>query len=140
LVLDKNRKVVGKISQLDVLSALEPKYKEMGDTRTLSRAGFSPNFIKSMLEKYALCEIPFTDMCARAGDANVKEFMYSPSEGEYIEADAALCEAIHMLVIGHHQSLLVTRKGEIVGILRLTDVFKEVFQTMEARKLKSDST
>jgi signal-transduction protein with cAMP-binding, CBS, and nucleotidyltransferase domain len=66
--------------------------------------------------------------------------MYSPSEGEYIEAHAALCEAIHMLVMGHHQSLLVTREGEIVGVLRLTDVFKEVFQTMEARKLKSDST
>jgi len=45
-----------------------------------------------------------------------------------------------MPVMGHHQSLLVTREGEIVGVLILTDVFKEVFQTMEARKLKSDDT
>jgi predicted transcriptional regulator len=45
-----------------------------------------------------------------------------------------------MLVMGNHQSLLVTREGEIVGILRPTDVFKEVFQTMEARKLTLDST
>jgi predicted transcriptional regulator len=136
LVLDKNGKVVGKISQLDVLRALEPKYKEMGNTKHLSRAGFSTNFIKSIMERYALCEIPFSDMCARAADANVKEFMYSPSEGEYIEVDAALCEAIHMLVMGHHQSLLATKEGEIVGVLRLTDVFKETFQTMEARKFK----
>ena len=77
-------------------------------------------------------------MCVRAGDLKVKEFMNSLTEGEYVEADEALCEAIHMLVMGHHQSLLVTRDGEILGILRLSDVFKEVFQTMESHKLKSD--
>jgi CBS domain-containing protein len=136
LVLDENGKVEGKISQLDVLRALEPRYKDMGDTRHLSRSGFSLDFVKSMMEKYALCEIPFTDMCSRAGDKNVKEFMYAPGEGEYVEVDASLCEAIHMLVMGHHQSLLVTREGEIAGILRLPDVFKKMSQTMEARKLK----
>ena len=139
LVLDRNGKVEGKISQLDVLLALEPKYKDMGDMKSISRAGFSPDFLKSMLEKFTLCDIPFTDMCARAADLKVKEFMSSLSDGEYVEADSALCEAVHTLVIGNHQSLLVTRDGDIIGILRLTDVFKEVFQTMESHKLKSIS-
>lgn len=139
LVLDKNRKVLGKISQLDVLRALEPKYKGMGDMRHLSRTGFSLDFIKSMMEKYALCEVPFTEMCREAGNLKVKDYMYKPEEGEYVEIDASLCEAIHILVMGQHQKLLVTRDGEIVGILRLTDVFKEVFQTMESQKLKSES-
>jgi predicted transcriptional regulator len=139
LVLDKNGKVEGKVSQLDVLRALEPKYKDMGDMRSLSRAGFSADFLRSMMEKYTLCKMPFTDMCARASDLKVKEFMSSLSEGEYIEADAALCEAIHLLVMGLHQSLLVTRDGKILGVLRLTDVFKEAFQTMESHKLKSVS-
>jgi CBS-domain-containing membrane protein len=112
----------------------------MGDVRQLSRAGFSPDFIKSMLEKYALCELPFPAMCVRAADMKVKEFMYTPSEGEYVEADASLCEAIHILVMGHHQSLIVTKEGEIVGILRLTDVFKEVFQTMEPHKIRSNGS
>jgi CBS domain-containing protein len=139
LVLNKNRDVVGKISQLDVLMALEPKYKAMGDMRNLARSGLSLEFIKSMLEKYALCELPFTHMCINAGDRKVKDCMYTPSEGEYIEVDASLCEAIHMLVVGHHQSLIVTKAGEIIGILRLTDVFKNVFQTMESQKLKTES-
>ena len=139
LVLDKNGKVLGKISQLDVLRALEPKYKGMGDMRHLSRTGFSLDFIKSMMEKYALCEIPFTEMCREAANLKVKDYMYKPEEGECVEIDASLCEAIHMLVMGQHQKLLVTRDEEIVGILRLTDVFKEVFQTMESQKLKSGS-
>jgi CBS domain-containing protein len=137
LVLDKNKKVVGKISQLDVLMALEPKYKAIGDMKNLSRSGLSLEFIKSMLDNYGLCEIPFTDMCINAGDRKVKDCMYSPGEGEYIELDASLCEAIHMLVMGHHQSLLVTQESEIIGILRLTDVFKDVYQTMESHKLKN---
>jgi CBS domain-containing protein len=139
LVLNKNRKIVGKISQLDVLMALEPKYKAMGDMRNLARSGLGLEFIKSMFEKYALCELPFTDMCSNAADLKVKDCMYTPGEGEYIELDTSLCEAIHMLVVGHHQSLIVTKAGEIVGILRLTDVFKNVFQTMESQKLKSEN-
>ncbi len=52
--------------------------------------------------------------------------MYSPAEGEYVKEDTLLNEAIHQLIMGRHQSLLVTRGEDIVGILRLTDVFREI--------------
>ena len=55
-----------------------------------------------------------------------------PTEGEYIDESASLGEAIHQLVMGRHQSLLVTREKDIVGILRLTDVFKYIFQTLKS--------
>lgn len=135
LVFDENQKIVGKVSQLDILGALEPKYGEMGDMRTLSRAGFSPQFLKSLMEKYSLCDKSFRDMCSKAANIKVKTFMYTPTEGEYTEEDTPLCEAMHQLVIGQHQSLLVTRDKDIVGILRLTDVFKEVFQMMKICRL-----
>ncbi|MBW2117787.1 MAG: CBS domain-containing protein [Deltaproteobacteria bacterium] len=130
LVLDKNNNVLGKISQLDALRALEPKYKQMGDTGTISRAGFSPQFLKSMMERYSIFVGTLQDICVKAAKLKVKDFMYTPGEGEYIEESANLGEAIHQLVMGHHQSLLVVRDERIVGILRLTDVFREVFETM----------
>jgi CBS domain-containing protein len=136
LVLDKNKNVMGVISQLDILRALEPKYQNMGDMRAMSRAGLSMDFVRSMMENFALCSIPFTEMCKKAADLKVRDIMRSPSEGEYIEEEASLCEAIHMLVMGSHQSLLVTRDEKIVGILRLSDVFKEAFQTMESQMPK----
>ena len=52
--------------------------------------------------------------------------MYKPSEGEYVKEEASLNEGIHQLIVGHHQSLLVTRDKEIVGVLRLSDVFREI--------------
>ena len=132
LVYGPDKKIVGKISQFDVLAALEPKYQEMGDMKMLSRAGFSSGFIKSMMERYAFCERPFTEMCRIAGDRKVKDIMYTPSEGEYVDKDISICEAVHQFVMGHHQSLLVKDKEDIVGILRLSDMFKFVYQTMQS--------
>ncbi len=51
------------------------------------------------------------------------------------DIQATLDEAIHQLIIGHHQSLLVTREGAIVGVLRLTDVFAAVFHAMKECRL-----
>lgn len=131
LVLDKDRKVVGKLSQLDILRALEPKYQEMLKPGTLQESGFSKEFIRSMIRDYNLFKDPMSDICRKAGEQKVKQFMYSPSEGEYVDENASLGEAIHQLVIGRHQSLLVTRAKDIVGILRLTDVFAAVFHVMK---------
>lgn len=133
LVYDKDKKIIGKISQLDALRALEPKYEDMGDVGRLSRSGFSPRFLKSLLRQGALWDSPLKDICTKAANFKVKSFMYTPTEGEYIAESASLDEAIHQLVMGHHQSLLVTRgeEKEIVGVLRLTDVFAQVFQMMK---------
>ena len=132
LVLNKDKHVVGKISQLDVLGALEPKYREMGDLDRLSETGFSPEFMKSMLDQYALWDKPLNQICSKGANIKVKGFMHSPTEGEYIQQDAPLGEAIHQMVLGHHQSLLVTSDKKIVGILRLTDVFMKIFEEMRA--------
>jgi len=132
LVYDENKKIVGKLSQLDVIRGIEAGYKKLGDLKGVSRTGFSPELIKSMIERYSLWEEPLEDICRKGAKIKVKDVMYTPSEGEYVREYATLAEAIHQLVIGRHQSLLVTREKEIVGILRLTDVFTEISDRMKA--------
>ena len=51
--------------------------------------------------------------------------MYNPTESEYISEDAYLEETIHMLIMGHHHSLLVTKGDDIVGVLRLKMYLKK---------------
>jgi CBS domain-containing protein len=131
LILDKTGQVIGKLSQMDLLKALEPKYQGMIEGRGPQRFGFTKQFMKSMLKEYNLFADPLEDICRKAGEKNVKEFMYTPGEGEYVTENAPLGEAIHQLIMGHHQSLLVTRDDKIVGILRLTDVFAAVFHKMK---------
>ncbi|NTW37634.1 MAG: CBS domain-containing protein, partial [Syntrophobacteraceae bacterium] len=54
LVLDEQGRVVGKLDQWSVLWALEPRYKQMGDHKDTSRFGFSPEFLRSMIDYYEL--------------------------------------------------------------------------------------
>jgi len=131
LILDKNGNVIGKLGQLDVLRALEPKYQGMIEGEGSHRFGFTKEFMQSTWEDYNLFANPLDDICRKAGEQNVKEFMYTPTEGEYVSEDASLEAAIHQLIMGHHQSLLVTRDEKIVGILRLTDVFAALFHKMK---------
>lgn len=128
LALDENNRVVGKLGQIDVLKGLEPGYRKMGDIGKISHWGLSKYYIRSMMESQNLWQKPLDNICSQASQIKVKDIMYTPAEGEYVDEDASLNEAIHQLVIGRHQALLVTRGEEVVGILRLTDVFKEVVE------------
>ena len=133
LVYDNNKKIVGKLGQLDVLKALEPKYFEMQDRHGMSGLGFSKQFMKSIMETYRLLDGAMENICRKAGETKVGKIMVKPTEGEYVDVDASLNEAIHLLVLGQHQSLLVTdQKGDIIGILRLTDIFSTVCQSMHS--------
>ena len=131
LMLDKDGHVVGKLSHLDVLKALEPKYQEKIEGEESHRLGISAAFMKSVFEDYKLFANPLDDICRKAGEKPVKNFMQTPSEGEYVSEDVSLEVAIHQFIMGQHQSLLVTRDEKIVGILRLTDVFAAVFHKMK---------
>ena len=132
VVLGKDGKVVGKVSYLDVIRALEPKYDQMDSSRALSRFGFNAKFIRSAFEQFDLWNKPLDEICQKAVQFKVKRFMYTLTKGEYVDQDAALDDAVHKLIIGSHQSLLVTKGKEIVGVLRLKDVFKEVCSRINA--------
>lgn len=131
LVLNKEKKVVGKLSQIDILRALEPKYDQIGNLPESSRYGFSADYIRSMIQYYDLWRRPMDDICKKAAKIKVADIMYTPRGGEFVNTEDSINHAIHQLVMGHHQSLLVTAPdGRIAGILKLTDVFKIICDKM----------
>lgn len=134
LVYDDKHKIVGKLSQLDILRSLEPKYKQAAadDSGRMMASGFSQQFLRNMVKQFALWDKPMMDVCRKATKIRARNCMYVPQEGEYVKENDSLDVAIHQLVIGHHQSLLATDdRGKIVGILRLTDVFKQIVDFMK---------
>lgn len=136
LVYDQNKKIIGKISQIDALKALEPKYNELLTDTTTRHLGFSTKYIEGMLEQFSLWSGPLTNICRKGVDRKVKDFVHAPTPGEYIHNKASLDVAIHQLIIGCHQSLLVRDDTDaIIGVLRLTDVFAAVFHKLKECKL-----
>jgi CBS domain-containing protein len=132
LVLDNKGHVVGKIDQWTVLWAIEPRYKQIGDIRETSRYGFSPEFLRSMVENVGLWQKPLENLCRKAAEISVKGIMQVLTAGEFIPKDASLDQALHQMVMGRHASLLVKKGDSVVGILRQSDVFKEICDRMKA--------
>ncbi|VEN74616.1 conserved hypothetical protein [Candidatus Desulfarcum epimagneticum] len=126
IVLRNNEEAIGILTYLDTFKALEPKYMEMGDISSLSRFGLSHKYLKSMLEAHNLFEKPLDDICRKASELKVKNFMRSPEEAEFVDENATLNEVVHQFVVGNYPSLLVTDGEKIIGALKLSDVFHEI--------------
>ena len=124
LVLDENREVVGKLSHWAILRKLEPKFLNTDDLSALSRANFTADYISDLEESLTGFLGSLQALCKRASRIKAKDAMVPV--GESIDENESLVFAIHQFVVSHAQSILVTRKGKIVGTLRLSDAFEEV--------------
>jgi CBS domain-containing protein len=135
LVLDKNRRIVGKLTQWDVSAGIEPKYRAIENITETSRFGFSPEYLRKMMKEHGLWRKPLEDLCRKASEILVKDIMSKLTPGEYIEENASLDEAIHLLVMGHLLSLIVKKGDAITGILRMSDVFRNICDKVKACKI-----
>ena len=138
LILDNDKRVIGKLTQIDVLRAIEPKSKKMDALKDITSYSFSQKFINRTREQYRLEGAPMMEgSLLRAMKLCVEDFMQSLSEGEYVDEDASLETAIHKLIMGKHLSLLVTRNKIIIGILRMSDVFAAASQVMKKSEISN---
>ena len=135
LVYDKNQNIVGKVSIRCILQSLEPKYCHIqnsdGHDIGLSRFGFSDDFLNSMVKNFCLWDESLEELVKHASTLKVKDIMYTPSNGEYVDEEASLAEVLHQFILGCHQSLLVTKDKKVTGVLRLVDMFKLVSEALE---------
>ena len=133
LVMDEHNQVVGKLNQLNVLRALavSDENSETASIQQLRRFGFSMRFISNFEAQHRFAGRRLRDICALPAGMKVERFMTPPTAGEYVDEKEPLESVIPRFLNGDHPSLLVTSNNEIVGILRLTDVFAAVFHAME---------
>jgi len=132
LVLDNNGDVVGKIGQLVALEAIEPDYDFNEKIAEIKNYNFSEEYLAQLRDKYRSKEpILQTEHLQVVAAKKVEEFMQKPKPGEFVDEQSSLDTAIHKLVAGRFQSLMVTRDEIIVGILRMADVFAAVFQKIK---------
>jgi len=124
LVLDAGGRVVGKLSHLAILRSLEPKLLNRQDEDSLTRAGLSQDFIGTLVENLSLFHGSLKLLCEAAARVRVRDAMTAIEES--IDENGRLTEAVHIMVLKRLQSVLVTRGGEAIGLLRLSDVFEQV--------------
>ena len=133
LVENEKKQVIGKISPIDLFKGLERKYNKLNVEETLDKFGLK--YIWSSMQKdYNLWESPFKDLCRKAADVHVKDFVKIPNEGQTVDAKDTLSKCFHLFVVNRHDTLFVMEKNEFIGMLRFSDVYREVVQTMKECK------
>ncbi|MDK9707218.1 MAG: CBS domain-containing protein [Desulforhopalus sp.] len=133
LVLDSTGSVVGKISQLRALKAIQPEVEVTGEIDEIRHFRFSENYLTDLRDRYRLQgKIIKKETLIEAAEKKVEEFMQAPTPGEFVSEDCTLDIAIHRLIAGGHMSLLVIREKRIIGVLRVSDVFAALFHGMMA--------
>ncbi|CCK80107.1 CBS domain-containing protein [Desulfobacula toluolica] len=135
LVYGKDNQITGKLSIRCILKALEPKYRQFEHPESignigLSRFGFNNDFLKSLLDNFNLWDETLEELVKKASKLKVKNVMYTPSSGEYVDENAPISEAVHQFILGCHQSLLVLKEDKVVGIIRLPDIFDLVCEIL----------
>lgn len=123
VVMDNNGKVVGKLTYMDILRGLEPKYGVIGDVRGMRRFGLSGEFVTFMRKHFGLWEGSFQDLCSKASGTKVKDVAEDLRDDLLVDSEGTIADAVHLMIVGGEVSLFVTVGGEITGILRLIDAF-----------------
>ena len=130
LVEDDAHRVIGKLSPIDLLRGLETNYGRIVAENTLSRFGFS-NIWKTVQEDYNLWGDPFHDLCRKAAQVHVGDFLKGPAEGQTVAVDDLMATCFHLFVMNRHDSLFVVDGKQVVGLLRFSDVYQEVSRMMK---------
>jgi CBS domain-containing protein len=131
LVYGDKQRIVGIVRHYDILQSLEPNYGQMGGLQGRPASVSKMEFATSTYHQYRLWRKALSDLCLRASRLKVKDVMRVPEESESISSDAPIGEAIHRMLTCNHPSLLVTDAGDVLGILRMSDVAGYVIKEMK---------
>ncbi len=134
LVLDSDQKVVGKLSQINVLRALEPKTDDLKNIDKLEQFGFSPTFITQLREGLRLDDAFVENVYSFSEilQMKVEDFMKALADNDFIDEKTSIATAAHQMSVRKRLSMLVTHEKEVVGILRLSDVFTAVLNALKS--------
>lgn len=124
LVMKNGKHVVGKLTMWDILHGLEPRYGEIDPL--------------SMPVSYGLWNRALLhNLAEKARSVKVVDLLGQPGTGERIESGAELDKAVGQLVRSRLLSLLVVENHEVIGVLRMSDVFRDVAAMIKDAEAKA---
>jgi CBS domain-containing protein len=133
LVVDRAGQVLGKLTHWALLRCLGATELGSKERDALARAGLPEQFLAPLEAGAGAMRRSLDRMCREAGRMRVDDALVPASES--VDENAPVTEAVESMVRTHQQSLLVTRDGAAVGVLRLSDLFEVVAHAIRAGKV-----
>lgn len=127
LVEDMGRNIIGIISPMDVVRALEPQYDKINSFKDDIRFGL-PQVVESMKRDYFLWQEPFSDLCGKAWKIKAGDICGKPSSTQSMGINERMENAFHLFVTTRHEYIFVIENERVVGLLRFFDIYQFVCQ------------
>ncbi len=124
LVKSESDEIVGKLGYLDFLDALDPKFEDLDELKTLAGSGITKKDLKKEMQGLGFWNVKLPLIKKIANELTVKQVMVKFEA--HIEETSSVIEAMHRMVQLKAQSLLTTEDNHITGIIRLSDLIKEM--------------
>ena len=131
LVVNGSGSFVGVLTMADVILALEPNYKKL-KKKDLATDVLSNRLVAEQFKEFNLWGDTLSNICGKAVKIRVTDAMHVPEEAHYIDEDNDIEHGVHMYMVGTPQPLIVRNNGEVTGVLRMSDVFAEIVNRMNA--------
>ena len=125
LVKSSSGEIVGKLSPMDLIQGLEPRYRNIIDPNRL-RYKDTLYVIESMKKQKVLWDKPLENLCRTAQDVRIGDFFKAPVEGHQVPAKGSLDEALNLFVVTRHDSLFVMENNKLTGLLMFSDVYEYI--------------
>ena len=119
----------GVLTMTDILVALEPNYKKLGQ-KDLDSDILSNRYVADLFKEFGLWGNTLDELCKKAVATSAADVMYVPSDEEYMNEEDDLEQAIHRYIVGTHQPIFVKSNGTVTGVIRLSDIFNEIKDRM----------
>jgi predicted transcriptional regulator len=132
LVYDATNKIVGKMSPMDVVQGLEPKYLNIDIPKSKSYSQLMQTVHESTEKELRLWHDPLKELCKKVYNVKIHEFIKMPTPDHMVRIDDKMYEAFHLFVVERHDSLFVQDGQDIVGLIRFSDVYKKIREAMKA--------
>ena len=124
LVEDESGELVGNIGRLVFIKALGAEFSTLRTREAMNRAGVSQESISTVMSHMRFFQERLATLKERAKSIKVNDVMHPV--GESIDENASLQDAIDLFGAWQTLSILVTREDEVIGVLRLSDLFQEM--------------
>ena len=132
LVHDNNEKIIGKISPMDIVQGLEPRYDYMDGFKTNQYSLMIESSIRAMKEELQLWNKPFAELCKRANSIKISSFIKMPKADQMVRINDSIDVAFHLFILSRHGSLFVKDGEEIVGLILFSDIYKRIKENLKS--------
>lgn len=132
LVHDVEGKILGKLSPMDIVQGLESKYDDFDQFKSNQYYHMIRDSLKAMKEQFRLWHRPLGELCKRAYDIKIHDFIKMPTPDHIVMVDDNVDVAFHLFVVRRHGSLFVKNGQNIVGLILFSDIYKKIRESLKA--------